>query len=100
MPCTDGGPSYPRPNDGLKRRLDKATRLLCTLCAKLDAAQLLSKYATRELVAWWQLHKSADQKRRELELADRDRKILRQRALKKARAALTTEERYALGIHD
>jgi hypothetical protein len=99
MPCNDGGPSYD-PAPALKKRLNKATRLLCELCAKLESAQQLEKFATPGVLTWWRRHKRADERRREAERAEREKKSLRKRALAKAKAALSPEERAAINLDD
>lgn len=94
MPCRDGGPPI---EVEYKERLDKVTRLLCELCGTLEASGAnTKKLFTRELSAWWEVHKKADRARELQERAERTRKATRRKALKK----LTPAERRALGIRD
>jgi hypothetical protein len=97
MPCRDDRTVHD-PAPSLKKRLDKVTRLLCELCVKLEDAERFDALASKKLKAWWDKHKLADRRRRRAEQMERDKDKLRGRALAKARAALTDEEREALGI--
>jgi hypothetical protein len=95
MPCYDGtgpgGTSYYE--DPLtKRRLDVATRVACTVLRKMNPEQLRS--LDPETQRWWASHQAEDKKREAREQAQRERLVLKEKALSK----LTPAERKALGI--
>ena len=80
MPCTDGGPtSYSYENPETKRRLDHVTRLLCTLCKRLEniGRPVDGKIVNinfifsddSELSEWWENHKILDRKHEAARLA-------------------------------
>lgn len=94
-----------------KAELDKATRLLCSVCSSLERASGHIKLASDilrgepELLEWWEAHKAADEKRRAREEAKRkkreakERKKARIRRLREAAISkLTDEEKAALGL--
>lgn len=84
MPCNDGGApsSWAQDQDDIfrQKRLDKVTRLLCTLLGQLEKAGTFEIYATPDLREWWTKHKLDDQKRSIAEIMQRERKIARARA--------------------
>jgi hypothetical protein len=94
MPCSDGGPNY-QDNPETKRRLDLATRLLCSLCRKItNSGRDTLIYDDVELVRWWNDHLAADRKREKAEEAEREVIRKHQAALNK----LTPEDRKVLGL--
>lgn len=94
----------------LKRELDLATRLLCSVCGSLERASGHIKLGSDllrdpELTEWWEKHKAADELRRKREAekarkkAEKEKKKRAKSALKKkALAKLTPAERKALGL--
>lgn len=66
MPCESGpedtswvGPAL----KAAKGRTDEVTRHLCFLCGTLEEKGLLKKFASKPLMAWWEEHQRADDKR-------------------------------------
>jgi len=100
MPCMDGGPPCGS-SDDTQERLDKVTRLLCTLANATEDMGYgmindfgLSKREKAEITEWLAEHNEADRKR----LA-REEKAKKQKDLKKnALAKLTAAEKKALGL--
>lgn len=102
MPCNDGvGPeyvdSYQRRID--QRRIDKLTRMLCSVCKEIDDLFDAEEGKTfikgiKGLSEWWEEHKQIDAQRLETEREQKRLRKLRKTAL----AKLTTEERQLLGL--
>jgi len=105
MPCYD---YYPQPtyvdNPETKERLDLVTRLLCSLCKRIESQghggdDLITMDA--ELAEWWEQHKELDRKREAKE--HRIKKLAAEKKKLKSRreeilAGLSKEERKILGI--
>lgn len=100
MPCQvdypDDGSEEKRWKD-LQNIADNVTRMLCEMCARLEAENL-THLLTAPTKEWWEEHKKIDAERiareeRKQKIAS-DRKALRKSALGK----LTPEERKVLGI--
>ncbi len=107
MPCSDGGyhdsPVQYRDNPEVKERLDRATRLLCSLCKLMSHDEMT--HQTSELQVWWAKHQVEDQKREAAEIkaqvkkkaaAAKKREKTKQR--KAGLAKLSSKEREALGL--
>lgn len=93
MPCICD--DYGETESDQKLLLDKLTRMLCSVLAKNDVLEEDSKIQlTKETSVWWQEHKKADAKRKQLEKQEKRKKDLAVKALKK----LTVEEQKALGL--
>ena len=108
MPCSDGGwePSgrveY-RDNPEVKKRLDRATRLLCSLCKVMSHDEMT--HQTSELQVWWAKHQVEDRKRDAAQAKeDRHKKIAAAKKREKTKqrkaglAKLSDKERQALGL--
>lgn len=94
MPCSDGGPSY-HDDPNTIRRLDLATRLLCSLCRRITKSGHDSLiYGDGELAQWWGKHQEADRKRVAAEEAEREREEVIEAAL----AKLSPKERRLLKL--
>ena len=76
--------------------LNNMTILLCEVCRTLgnDYIQDPKSFMRRRLAAWWSEHKEADDRRVKEEIAEAERKALRNQAL----AKLSSEEKVALGL--
>lgn len=104
MPCSDGGPVYSNGGENsieyridpeTKKRLDKATRLLCYSLRnmnKIHREGLLSN--NLELKSWWSNHQEEDKIRKVKEKKQKELKIAKNKALSK----LTEKERKLLGL--
>lgn len=98
MPCGDGGWGEDQrtyaTSEELRiktERLDNVTLFLCELCGKLEKANILTVYGTKDLLRWWQEHKKLDVKR----VAQEKLEAARKTAIKQI---LTEEERRALEL--
>ena len=80
----------------LKKELDLATRLLCTLCKLVENGGYTGfiKNSGQELVDWWAKHKKMDRKREAREKEELQENHDRNEALRK----LSTKERKLLGL--
>ena len=105
MPCQDHGPyeTVYKDSPEIKERLDRATRLLCSLCKVMSHDEMT--HQTNELQVWWAKHQVEDHKR---EIAEIKTEVKRRAAAAKKRektkqrkaglAKLSTKERDALGL--
>ena len=105
MPCQDHGPyeTVYKDSPEIKERLDRATRLLCSLCKVMSHDEMT--HQTNELQVWWAKHQVEDHKR---EIAEIKAEVKRRAAAAKKRdktkqrkaglAKLSTKERDALGL--
>lgn len=108
MPCNDGGgyrdsPVEYRDNPEVKKRLDRATRLLCGLCKVMSHDEMT--HQTSELQVWWAKHQVEDNKRAAAEVkAERKKKVAAAKKREKTKqrkaglAKLSNKERQALGL--
>ena len=103
MPCHDAYSYFGdagRESDALnevRQRLDHITRLICSLCERLEGSGFNHLiYADPQLLAWWDKHQECDRRRKAEELAEEKRQQAKQRAL----AKLTPEERRLLNLGD
>ena len=105
MPCQDHGPyeTVYKDSPEIKERLDRATRLLCSLCKVMSHDEMT--HQTNELQVWWAKHQVEDHQR---EIAEIKAEVKRRAAAAKKRdktkqrkaglAKLSTKERDALGL--
>ena len=105
MPCQDHGPyeTVYKDSPEIKERLDRATRLLCSLCKVMSHDEMT--HQTNELQVWWAKHQVEDHKR---EIAEIKAEVKRRAAAAKKRdktkqrkaglAKLSPKEREALGL--
>lgn len=107
MPCGDGGWGEAHriyaTSEELRiktERLDNVTLLLCELCGKLEKANILTVYGTKDLLRWWAAHKKIDLKRIAKEkLQAAQEAAIKQLLTKEEQEALFTEqERNILGL--
>jgi len=94
MPCTDGGPNY-SDNPETTRRLNKVTRMLCSLCRRINKSgrdTLITQDA--ELTAWWSDHQEMDRKREAAQRAERAKRQERRAVL----AKLSPKDKRILGL--
>ena len=96
MPCRDGGPPLGESHSELQQaKIDKLTRMLCTLCKRLeDHEEGNHIYDSHELDVWWAEHKEQDRIREQRESQER----AEERFKKEAVAKLSPEERKVLGL--
>lgn len=95
MPCTD----YQSDLDNytnIKNKLDKTTRLLCSLCSKLTNQELFNHILSNdeELAKWWSKHQVED--RLSKQLKEKQERIKKQK--ERALAKLTPEEKKLLNL--
>lgn len=93
MPCQDYGPEPTiryRTSPEVKDRLDRATRLLCSLLSPMTTEEVLQ--LSDEMQVWWAKHQvedmrreAADAERKEREVAEAAAKKERKRVADKAR---------------
>ncbi len=108
MPCSDGGwePSgrveY-RDNPEVKERLDRATRLLCSLMKGMTHEEVTLQ--SDEMQVWWAKHQVEDHNREVAEIKAEVKKkaaAAKKREKRKQRRAglakLSSKEREALGL--
>jgi len=100
MPCTDGGAPYDTDNS-VQERLDKVTRMLCTLANATEDQGFgmindfgIPRKDAKEIREWLAEHNEMDRERREAEESEQREAKLKKDALKK----LTAAERKALGL--
>lgn len=91
MPCRDYSSDYDLSVER-QRKVDKLTRMLCTVLSAYNEAGIRKLPA--EVREWWREHQALDRQRLAAEEASRQRARLKKRALDK----LTPEERKALGV--
>jgi hypothetical protein len=92
MPCYDERSSPAYVAREFKERLDKATRVACTLLTKMHPRDI--RELPKEIQEWWGDHQELDRQREMREQEARERK----RKKKAALAKLSPEERKVLGI--
>ena len=92
MPCYDerSSPEYIYKESTAK--IDKLTRMLCTVLGSLPSTQV--KSLNKEINDWWVKHQEWDRRRLTAEAETRRKEELKRRA----KAKLTEQERKALGI--
>ena len=97
MPCSDGGCDAEDRRE-TQDRLDKVTRLLCSLLETVDkngnGDLILDAGNSFELADWWKEHQEKDRKR----IAEERREEARIRKKKNALKKLTQEERNLLNL--
>ena len=92
MPCYDerSSPGYIYKEN--REKIDKLTRMLCTVLSSLPSTQV--KSLNKEINDWWAKHQEWDRRRLATEAEARRKEELKRRA----KAKLTEQERKALGI--
>jgi hypothetical protein len=66
MPCSGGGDDRYNSYDSYARAdIDHLTRMLCALMTQLENNGKLGFIKDQELKAWWEDHKTRDQRRKE-----------------------------------
>lgn len=101
MPCTDGGLPYYNDHPETKEKLDRATRLLCAVCKRLETNGIyviVADVESGELDTWWRKHKKEDAEREAREAAEKAEALRLKKLREGALAKLSDEERNVLKI--
>ncbi len=94
MPCQDGGYREPtvryKTPPKVKERLDRATRLLCSLLTPMTTEEVLE--LSDEMQVWWAKHQVEDMRREAAEAETKEREVA-EAAAKKERKRVADKAR-------
>ncbi len=90
MPCRNG---YDDCNDGLSKRFEELTQLLCSACNRLEEKDSAYFPMNPQLDRWWAEHNEEDRKRRMAELKRKQADERAESLLSKPWNTLTTAEK-------